>query len=232
MVRLSLKSVRAEERACGVCTLIKVIDCVFFGRASFDMANISIYQSKAYAMLNRSDMRHFGEVVRYLRPQEADKILEVGCGRGFMTSAVQEIAPETRGIDVNSEAIDLGVTSGLSVMAAERLRFSDGYFDKIFSFHTLEHIGDIPRVFQEMERVVRPGGKILLCYPAEPIRGLFSIPTAVAVFRNPFRSREIHRHRLFPGAIRKLIEHRNLEHVVSKFSFFSSPQFFTLLERT
>ena len=183
-------------------------------------------------MLNRSDKRHFGEVVRYLRPRKADKILEIGCGKGFATAAVQEIAPETRGIDVNPRAIDLGVTSGLSVMAAERLRFADGYFDKVFSFHTLEHIGDIASVFQEMERVVRPGGKILLCYPAEPIRGLFSIPTAVALFRNPFRAREIHRHKLFPGAIRKLIKHRNLEYVTSDFSFFSSPQFFTLLERS
>ena len=183
-------------------------------------------------MLNRWDERHIGEVVRYLRPTRSDKVLEIGCGRGFVTAGVQDIAPQTVGIDVNAEAIGLGVTSGLSVMAAESLRFADGSFDKIFSFHTLEHVRDIASVFHEIQRVVRPGGKILLCYPAEPVRGLFSIPTAVALFRNPFRAREIHRHKLSPGVLKNLIKYRELEYVTSDFSLFSSPQFFTLLVRT
>src|SRR5439155_3442769 len=138
-------------------------------------------QSRRYALLNTPIEvgRHTRRVETFLRPRAADHLLEIGCGRGFLTRRVQRLAPATTGIDLNPQAVANAVTGGLREMDAQALKFPDAAFDKIYSFHVIEHIPNLARVFAEMDRVLKPGGRILLVYPAEPIRGLYVIPTAI-----------------------------------------------------
>ncbi|MBI4123109.1 MAG: methyltransferase domain-containing protein [Parcubacteria group bacterium] len=189
------------------------------------------YTSKTYALINKKDKRHLQEVLKYLVPRREEKILEIGCGRGFVVRELQNVTPDVYGIDLNPNSIEHGVTHNLRVMNAERLEFDDATFDKLYSFHVIEHISNIKKALEEMDRVLRPGGRILLVYPAEPIRGLFSIPAAIILFKNPFRTRDVHLHKLNPRRIQELISGTKLEHKESKFSFFSSPQHFTVLQK-
>jgi SAM-dependent methyltransferase len=53
---------------------------------------------------------------------------------------------------------------------AERLPFESGVFDVVFCRSVLHHVQDMRRSLQEMVRVTRPGGRILLC--SEPIRSV------------------------------------------------------------
>jgi ubiquinone/menaquinone biosynthesis C-methylase UbiE/uncharacterized protein YbaR (Trm112 family) len=53
---------------------------------------------------------------------------------------------------------------------AERLPFESQVFDVAFCRSVMHHVYDIRRVLQEMLRVVRDGGKIILC--SEPIRSV------------------------------------------------------------
>lgn len=187
------------------------------------------YTSKSYAFLQLADPTYFGRVKKYLDPQPQEKILEIGCGRGYTTKKVQRIAPQTFGIDLNSKAIQSGVAQNLQTMNAETLEFPDNTFDKIYAFHTIEHIPNIAKALGEMVRVLKPGGKIMLVYPAEPIRGLFAIPASLILFKNP---RAIHLHKLSPQRImREFIPGTGLRHIESKLSLFPSPQYFTLLEK-
>jgi hypothetical protein len=48
---------------------------------------------------------------------------------------------------------------------ATRLSFDDESFDHVVSFEVLEHIPDYERVLQELFRVMRPGGYLLLTAP-------------------------------------------------------------------
>ncbi|MBI2123711.1 MAG: class I SAM-dependent methyltransferase [Candidatus Wildermuthbacteria bacterium] len=189
------------------------------------------YTSKLYAFLQPADPTYFGRVRRYLDPQPTEKILEIGCGRGYTTKKVQRIAPQTFGIDLNEKAIQNGVAQNLRAMNAEALEFVDNTFDKIYSFHTIEHIPNIAKALGEMARVVKPGGRILLVYPAEPIRGMFSMFAAAVLLRNPFRSREIHLHKLSPAIIQQLVLGLGLEHVQSSFSLLWLPEFRTILQK-
>jgi ubiquinone/menaquinone biosynthesis C-methylase UbiE len=177
--------------------------------------------------------RHVRRVIRDLAPAAGDRILEVGCGRGFVTRRIQAHSPDTQGIDVNPESIRHGVAPNLRVMDAARLDFEDAAFDKLYSFHAIEHLPDVGLALGEMARVLRPGGRLLLVYPAEPIRGLFVVPTAVRMFRNPLRARELHLHKLSPRRLRHVIDAQGLalEHVRSRFSLLLTPQFMTLLAR-
>lgn len=189
------------------------------------------YTSKAYAFMNREDKRHVKEIQRFLAPRREDKILEIGCGRGFLVKRIQGLSPRTFGVDVNPEAIANGVAENLSAMDAQNLMFEDSSFDKVYSYHTIEHVLDPKRMIQEIARVLRPGGKALIVYPAEPIRGMFSIISSLIIFKNPFRAREIHLHKLNPKKVREMAENFRLEHRESHFSLLNSPQYFTLLQK-
>ena len=191
------------------------------------------YDSEDYAMLNRplETERHLRRVVHLLAPAAGDRMLEVGCGRGWLTRRVQQLCPATYGIDVNPRSIDHGVAPQLRSMDAVSLRYDDAQFDKLYSFHAIEHIPDAAGALREMRRVVVPGGRILLVYPAEPIRGLYAMPGAWLGFGNPFLARQLHVHKFTPRSITKLAERSGLTHVVSAFDFLITPQFMTVLER-
>ncbi len=192
------------------------------------------YQSRKYALLNSPIEvgRHLRRVRQFLQPRRNDRILEIGCGRGFLTQQVQQIAPATEGIDLNAEAIANAVTTGLLTMDARRLDYPDATFDLIYSFHAIEHIPDLRGAFAEMDRVLKPGGRILLVYPAEPIRGLYVVPTAIILFGNPLRARDIHIHKLSPWALRPLFAETTLRSIGSRLHLLITPQFITVLEKT
>ena len=192
------------------------------------------YTSRKYAMLNRPIEcdRHLERVRRYLDPRPDDRVLEIGCSRGFLLQRVrQELAPSTVGIDLNPEAIANSVIDGSLVMDAESLAFEDESFDKLYSFHCIEHIPDLPRAFREMDRVLKPGGRALLVYPAEPIRGLYVVPTAIILFGNALRAREIHLHRLWPSKIEGMLTRTSLTVTATGLDFLLTPQFITVLEK-
>ncbi|MDP2664943.1 MAG: class I SAM-dependent methyltransferase [bacterium] len=187
-----------------------------------------MYQSAIYAFL-KFDQGFFPRIVKVLTPQKEDRILEIGCSRGILVKKMQATTPGTYGIDINAKAILNGVARNLKVMDASALEFPDASFDKIYSRHTIEHIPNLKSAFHEMARVLKKGGRIFLAYPAEPIRGLLAIPAALVLFKNP---RSIHLHKLSPKRIvEEFIPGTGLKHIQSKPSFFSSPQYFTLLEK-
>jgi ubiquinone/menaquinone biosynthesis C-methylase UbiE len=191
------------------------------------------YDSENYAMLNRpiETGRHFRRIARYLAPRADQRLLEVGCGRGWLTQRVQQHCPATFGVDVNPRAIAHGVAPNLSVMDAVQLLYDDEQFDHVFSFHAIEHIADAEGALREMCRVVVPGGRVLLVYPAEPIRGLYAMPGAWLGFGDPRLARQLHLHKFTPRRVGRLAAGCGLVHVTSALDLFITPQFVTVLEK-
>jgi SAM-dependent methyltransferase len=88
-------------------------------------------------------------------------------------------------------------------------------------------------LFAEVHRVLRPGGRLLLVYPAEPVRGLFAVGAALALFGNPLRARELHLHKLTPRRLQRTVAAGGLPltHVVSELQMLLTPQFVTLFAK-
>jgi ubiquinone/menaquinone biosynthesis C-methylase UbiE len=191
------------------------------------------YDSENYAMLNRpiETGRHFRRITRYLAPRSEQRLLEIGCGRGWLTQRVQQLCPATFGIDVNPRSIVHAVAPNLSVMDAVALHFDDEQFDHVYSFHAIEHVADAAGALREMRRVLVPGGRVLLVYPAEPIRGLYAMPGAWIGFGNPLLARQLHLHKFTPLRMRRLAATCGLTHVASALDLFITPQFITVLEK-
>jgi SAM-dependent methyltransferase len=89
-----------------------------------------------------------------------DKILDVGCGKGFLLYDFTKVVPdlELHGIDISEYAIANAkeeIKDRLQVGNATSLPYPDNYFDFVFSITTLHnlHCYDLDKALREIERV-------------------------------------------------------------------------------
>lgn len=108
-------------------------------------------------------------VVSALEICDNDRILEVGCGYGWISRALWEAASaEWTGIDRSVEMIRRIRTEypdrGSRALQADarHLPFHEDQFDKVLCTGVLMHIKEYSAVVRELIRVLRPGG-VLLC---------------------------------------------------------------------
>ncbi len=99
-------------------------------------------------------------------------VLELGIGKGdFMVTLMNCFDGDTEfvGIDIVDEYIDLALErfkdkSNVKAlkMSADDLTFEDNSFDLVCISNTLHHLADVEIVLQEMKRIVRNDGHILI----------------------------------------------------------------------
>ena len=95
----------------------------------------------------------------YQLPEDA-KILDVGCGKGFMLYDFTKVLPnaEVHGIDVSAYAIENSkeeIRGQLKEGRAESLPWPDDYFDLVYSLNTFHnlHTYELEPALREFERV-------------------------------------------------------------------------------
>jgi SAM-dependent methyltransferase len=113
----------------------------------------------------------FEEVAPYL----GERVLEVGCGVGNFAQHLMGRALYA-GIDVSHESVrSFNETYGtfpnafaleLDVCTPKLLELAHLGFDTVFSLNVLEHIADDRAALQNIGRVLRPGGMLVLVVPA------------------------------------------------------------------
>lgn len=192
---------------------------------------MSDYDSRRYAMVNRWDSSHLDKIDRLLDLQPGDRVLEVGCGAGHLVKRLEERGVDIVGIDVNPNAAEIAGTDRVMEMSAESLDFPDDEFDAIVSVHAIEHIPELEAAAVEMARVLKPGGHALYIYPAEPIMGLFAIPTSIILHGTPFKAREVHCQKLWPAKLARMMTPLGLSQTHSEFNLIKSPQFVSVFAR-
>ena len=101
------------------------------------------------------------------------RVLEIGTGKGRFLAAMAKIVDHITTLDVDPKqqrAAKLHVHRTRTgrrirfvIHDAEHLLWADASFDTVVSVNTFHHLERPLRVFQEMLRVLKPGGKLVLC---------------------------------------------------------------------
>jgi SAM-dependent methyltransferase len=96
------------------------------------------------------------------------RILDLGCGSGEFLYRYKECGWETNGVEVNSDAANLGNSiANLGIHCGNLLQanFEDGYFDYVRSNHSFEHITNPKEVLKEVHRILKKDGKLFIGVP-------------------------------------------------------------------
>lgn len=92
------------------------------------------------------------------------KLLDIGCGTGFVIHLARDLFREIHGVDVTPAMLAKVDTRGghitLHNQPAEELPFEDGSFDAVSSYAFIHHLENYSTVIAEAFRVLRPGGKL------------------------------------------------------------------------
>lgn len=115
-----------------------------------------------------------------LRSSSGPRLLDVGCGTGFIISIAGDLFSEIHGVDITQAMLDRVEHGSANVTLhralAEKMPFSDGYFDAASAYSFIHHLTDYADVLREVHRVLKPGGTFYV--DLDPNRAFWSAVNA------------------------------------------------------
>jgi arsenite methyltransferase len=121
---------------------------------------------KAY--LTRDAIAQRSETIRHLSLSAGERVLDFGCGPGFLCESMAEIVgPKGAvvGIDISADLVarcnrrKTSTRLSYEVGDATKLDQSDASFDVVGCTQVAEYVADVDRVFSETFRVLKPKGR-------------------------------------------------------------------------
>ncbi|GAA0389839.1 methyltransferase [Acrocarpospora corrugata] len=148
---------------------MRVPDWLDDTRTSYDTVAVSyadlLRDALAGAPFQRGILALFAELIH---AQGNGPVADVGCGPGRITAHLHGIGLDAFGIDLSPAMIEVARRDhpGLrfEVGSMTDLELADGSLTGLLAWFSLIHVPDdqVPTVFAEFHRVLRPGGVILL----------------------------------------------------------------------
>ena len=118
---------------------------------------------------------HLKKMMRMLDLESTDQFIDLGCGEGYFTLPLSRQAAHSVGVDFAATALKVVKEQpgyeqrklSLVIASGESIPLADASVDKLLCNHILEHVLDDDTVMQEVHRIVRPCGLVLIGVPLE-----------------------------------------------------------------
>ena len=117
--------------------------------------------------------RRLAALLRLSGASERNRVLDFGGGNGVLAPTLARLYREVVCVDLRTEmAEEIARSEGLANVTARAgdiasLGLPDGQFDTIIAADVLEHITDLDALVREFERLLAPGGELLVSAPSE-----------------------------------------------------------------
>lgn len=96
------------------------------------------------------------------------RVLDVGCANGVLLQPLIQ-KHDIHGVDISESLIKLANEAGIKAVtqdfASKPLPYPDKSFDAVLFAETIEHHVDTDWVMSEVNRVLKPGAKLVLTFP-------------------------------------------------------------------
>lgn len=101
-----------------------------------------------------------------LAPRAGERILDAGCGTGRHFGPLRRAGSKVFGIDFSLGMLRVArrqfpQTPLLLADLQQALPLANNYFDAVLCSLVGEHLDPLPRIFREMHRVLKPGGRFI-----------------------------------------------------------------------
>lgn len=104
------------------------------------------------------------------------RAIEIGCGEGFSTKKIAEMLPDNFKLQA-SEYVDKLVPRAqkrnpkikITQESVYETEHPDNSFSLVFLLEVLEHLDYPEKALQELQRITKPGGYLILGVPREPL---------------------------------------------------------------
>ncbi len=95
------------------------------------------------------------------------RLLDIGCGHSaWFLQQMSDRIEQGIGIDVKVKPMQLGNLQTIPLRLTEALPFADASFDRVTMLAVLEHIQHEQAILQEVRRVLKPSGRLVLTVPS------------------------------------------------------------------
>ena len=120
-----------------------------------------------YADMNSWPYGLLARAARLGKREKPGRLLDVGCGGGLFAACAKRVRWNVQGLDPNPAAVEAAARYGVPVRTAtiEESGFGASMFDIIYSNDVIEHVLDPIKVFEEIDRLLLPGGVLILSTP-------------------------------------------------------------------
>ena len=156
------------------CTMRRCLGCGFWVSRGFQPEQGlsehygAAYQESLYGQWGRRkrrSARFIMQSIEGLVPR--GRFLDLGASLGYVVAAAQERGWEAYGVDVSADAVAACRRQGLpaEVGDLQHIPFPDGFFDVVHARHVLEHDVEVYRSLEEIRRVLKDDGLLVLEVP-------------------------------------------------------------------
>lgn len=102
------------------------------------------------------------------------RVLDVACGFGCYSMEISRAGAQVYGIDISKPSVEIARYCGASALIgdAESLPFQSNVFDSVLCACSLEHFGNDEAALEEMSRVLKKGGTLILSVDSFSYQGV------------------------------------------------------------